>query len=311
MRGIIVAALLLGFGTGAPAQPVLQEALEQPSTRETGSASPWYLLEEANTTVPAPHQKSPSPYLFSVPRTGLEGDYFPRYIILNDELPYRYRELIGDSVYLQVLLLSSIGVLALMPESVTHWSRDKLEEQTLWERWDENVFDGPVWDKDDWTINYIGHPVSGAFYYTMARNDGMSVAESAAFSALMSTFFWEYGYEAFAEVPSIQDLIVTPLAGSILGEGMIILQHRIDDNGGLVMGSKTLGNVAYFLIDPLGNIAAAMRDFLRRFGIRSVVTMSIRTYPMAAGLPDFAFRTTPEYSNLYGEREYGFVITFY
>ncbi|MFZ2890098.1 DUF3943 domain-containing protein, partial [Sulfuricurvum sp.] len=53
----------------------------------------------------------------------------------------------------------------------------------------------------------------------MARNDGLSIGESAAFSTLMSTFFWEYGYEAFAEVPSIQDLIFTPLVGSLFGEG--------------------------------------------------------------------------------------------
>ncbi|WP_422121346.1 DUF3943 domain-containing protein [Photobacterium damselae] len=26
----------------------------------------------------------------------------------------------------------------------------------------------------------------------------------------MSTVYWEYGVEAFAEVPSIQDLVVTP-----------------------------------------------------------------------------------------------------
>jgi len=238
-------------------------------------------------------------------------EYFPQTINVNEVLPYRYRELIGDSVYLQLLLLSSIGVLALMPESMTNWNAEELREKSLWVRWKENVFEGPVWDNDDWTINYIGHPVSGAFYYTMARNDGMSIAESAAFSTLMSTFFWEYGYEAFAEVPSVQDLIVTPLAGSILGEGMIVLQGKLDRNGGKLLGSQRLGNVAYFVLDPLGNIADWIRGVLKASGIDATVTMTVRTYPMAEGMPSMPFKTSAEYSMLYGEREYGIVLTIY
>ncbi|WP_203249645.1 MULTISPECIES: DUF3943 domain-containing protein [Cysteiniphilum] len=66
---------------------------------------------------------------------------------------------------------------------------------------------------------YIGHPYAGAIYYMAARDSGFGEFESFLYSAFISTFFWEYGVEAFAEVPSIQDLIVTPVDGWLLGVG--------------------------------------------------------------------------------------------
>lgn len=278
------------------------------------SASAETTLYDRLSTISVPQfqshiPRSPERIDTAPPVYNYNPDYLPYTVTINDEVPDRFKRLIEDSTYLQFLLVSSIGGLALMPESVTSWNMEELKEKSLWVRWKDNVFKGPVWDNDDWTINYIGHPISGAFYYTMARNDGMSIGESAAFSTFMSTFFWEYGYEAFAEIPSIQDLIITPLAGSFLGEGMIILQRKLDQNGGVVWGSKRLGNIGYFLIDPLGNLADVMRNILSQFHINPDVTVSIQTYPRAAGLPRFLFVTSPEYSMLYGERQYGFVIT--
>jgi hypothetical protein len=240
---------------------------------------------------------------------GSEGqDYIPHYINVNNEFPDRYKNLVGDSVYLQFLMISSIGFLAILPESVTNWNSEKLKERSLGERWKENVTTTPVWDNDNWMINYIGHPVSGAFYYTLARNDGMSIGESAAFSTMMSTFFWEYGYESFAEIPSIQDLIFTPLLGSILGEQMFTLQKKLDQNGGVVLGSKTLGDMGYFILDPLGNIAYGIGNTLKKFNFDADVTMNIQTYPQAKDIPHYP-ETPIEDSLRFKEREYGFIIT--
>ncbi|MDP3464537.1 MAG: DUF3943 domain-containing protein [Sulfuricurvum sp.] len=244
--------------------------------------------------------------------TDVGKDYSPDYINVNEELPYRYKKLIEDSLYLQLLMISSVGFLTLLPESITSWNMEELQKQTLSERWFENVSSTPVWDNDNWIVNYIGHPVSGAFYYTMARNDGMSIGESAAFSALMSTFFWEYGYESFAETPSIQDLIFTPLLGSILGEGMIVLQGKLDQKGGVIFGSRTLGNISYFFLDPLGNIAHGMKGILKTFNIDLDVTMTIQTYPQTGTtMPQFRFLDPKEDSIRAREREIGFVITFW
>ena len=236
-------------------------------------------------------------------------DYTPTFINVNEELPYRYKAVVEDSLYLQLIMLSSIGALAMMPEDITNWNAAKLEEKPLSQRWKDHVTTRPVWDNDSWAINYIGHPVSGAWYYTMGRNNGLSIGESAALSALMSTFVWEYGYEAFAEVPSIQDLIFTPLLGSILGEGMYILEGKLDQKGGKVFGSRVLGNVSYFFLDPLGRIADGMKNTLLYFRIDLDVTMSIQTYPQFRPIPHH-LSGEPTDSILYNDREIGFIITF-
>lgn len=235
-------------------------------------------------------------------------DYLPQNVNVNQQLPTRYGSVIEDSIYLQGVMLSAIAVLALMPENITNWNAAKLEEKSLSQRWKDHVSTAPVWDNDNWFINYVGHPVSGAWYYTMARNDGLSIQESAMVSVLMSTFVWEYGYEAFAEVPSIQDLIFTPLFGSILGEGMFALQGKLDRQNGMILGSKRLGDIGYFLIDPLGNIAAWMRSGLNYFHINADVTMTIQTYPLAGKEKRSweSLNTPPAFSNY--EREYGFII---
>lgn len=237
-------------------------------------------------------------------------EYLPQLINVNEQLPDRYRSVIEDSIYLQGVMLSSIGLLALMPESITNWNAAKLEEKSLSQRWKDHVTTKPVWDNDSWVINYIGHPVSGAWYYTMARNDGLSIQESAVVSVLMSTFVWEYGYEAFAEVPSIQDLIFTPLFGSIFGEGMFMLQGKLDEQGGMLWGSKTLGSVSYFLIDPLGNIADWMENGLNNFHINADVTMMIQTYPHFQIESQHLFGDFKAELPPHEKREYGFVIRF-
>lgn len=239
------------------------------------------------------------------------GDYLPHFINVNEELPYRYKEVIEDSVYLQLIMISSIALLAVMPEDITNWNAAKLQEKSLSQRWKDHVSRRPVWDNDNWIINYIGHPVSGAWYYTMGRNDGMTIGESAAFSALMSTFFWEYGYEAFSEVPSIQDIIFTPLFGSLFGEGMFILQEKLDQQGRAVLGSKMLGNVGYFFLDPMGNIADWMRSTLQSFHLDADVTMTIQTYPQAGKIEQFRSFAPKEDSIRAREGEIGFIITFW
>ena len=155
-------------------------------------------------------------------------------------------------------MIGTIGVLYMMPTSVTNW---EAEDVSLSEKWKKHVKEGPVWDKDDFAINYIGHPVSGAWYYMVAREDGFDPWRSFAYSFIMSSFFWEYGYEAFAEIPSIQDLIFTPTLGAIMGEGFWYLQSMLDRNKGLIWGSKSLGNVAYFFLNPIKRITSSLNNY--------------------------------------------------
>ncbi|QLY24248.1 DUF3943 domain-containing protein [Bdellovibrio sp. KM01] len=156
--------------------------------------------------------------------------------------------------------LGVAGVLYLMPESVSKWDKSKMKN--LPKNWEENVKAGPHMDKDDWMINYIGHPYSGAAYYQVARNEGLSMMQSFGYSVLMSTFFWEFGVEAFAEQPSIQDLFATPIVGSILGEIFYRAELKIKANNGELLGSKRLGAFAMIVMNPMGVVADKINDLI-------------------------------------------------
>lgn len=107
----------------------------------------------------------------------------------------------------------AVGIIYLMPESVSSWSRE--QKRDSFKKYHKNVGHLAV-DRDKFYINYVLHPYWGAAYYTRARERGLSEGAAVAFSAGVSAMY-EFGVEAFFEKPSIQDLVVTPLAGSLLG----------------------------------------------------------------------------------------------
>ena len=169
----------------------------------------------------------------------------------------KYEKLIIELAYLQVLAVGTIGVIAVLPEGVSNWTEEDktfADGQELLAKHAENIAKGPVVDNDSVAINYLGHSVAGSYFYVWGRQSGLSWQESAVLTTLMSTFFWEYGWEAFAEVPSTQDLIITPLLGSILGEGTNYLYNKLMDNDGKIYDSIILGGIGRTLLNPIGEV---------------------------------------------------------
>jgi len=150
--------------------------------------------------------------------------------------------------------LLTLGVLYLLPEDATAWNKKEIQDVPLFKRWWKNVKKGPIVDGDNFMFNYVLHPYGGAAYYMGARSVGFNLYYSFLYSAAVSTIFWEYGFEAFMEVPSIQDLVITPLAGVLMGEAFYILKRHIVSNGYRLFGSRILGNVTAFLIDPVNEV---------------------------------------------------------
>jgi len=184
-----------------------------------------------------------------------------------------YRRLsYATSMYVGATVIA-FGVLYAMPESSTHWDKQAMKENGFAYKWKQNVKAGPVWDNDDWVLNYVTHPYSGGVYYMTARSSGFNIFESFLYSAFMSTFFWEYGIEAFAEIPSKQDLIVTPVIGSALGEGFFYCKKSILKHDKKVLNSKFLGYTTLFVIDPFNSI-------LDSFGYKDRRTTQLNLAPI-------------------------------
>ncbi len=109
--------------------------------------------------------------------------------------------------------VASLGILAglniggrLLNYSYVNVSVDSLAKN-LSSRW--------VWDDDLFATNQFGHPYMGSLFYSAARANGLSVLESAAVT-YVDSLVWELAFET--EIPSINDQLLTPVAGVLLGE---------------------------------------------------------------------------------------------
>ena len=163
-----------------------------------------------------------------------------------------------------------IGLLYVAPESISGWTPEQKDTYTF-EKWWDNVTH-PVIDSDDWYINYILHPYWGGTYFVRARERGLNSGQSFWYSTLLSTLY-EFGAEALFEKVSIQDLILTPTVGSIIGEYWFVpWRERIRaKEGPLTFWDKTVLAVT----DPLGAINATVDKWL---GIKTTV----QVVPMTA-----------------------------
>lgn len=178
-----------------------------------------------------------------------------------------------DVTYFLGFQFAAIAVLYAAPESISGWDREQKKNYSS-AKWRKNV-SKVVWDDDRWWINYVLHPYWGGAYYVQARERGLDRTQAFWYSALLSTIF-EYGAEALAEPVSVQDLIVTPVVGALVGEYLFTpLRARIRAKPGeLNWADKTL----LVVTDPLGVISA---ETDRLFGIKS----TLRWQPVGMPLP--------------------------
>jgi len=112
--------------------------------------------------------------------------------------------------------------LILSPEYISQWNRKEVFTATaMREQYVKTFTTAPVKDNDLAVINYIGHPYQGSFYFNATRSQGARFWQ-ASLSTILQSVLWEYVWEGGLEQPSIQDLVITPLGGILLGE----LSHR-------------------------------------------------------------------------------------
>lgn len=189
----------------------------------------------------------------------------------------------------------TLAVLECLPEGATNWNRASIQSVPPFRRWYNNVIKkGPEWDGDNPIFNYVLHPYAGAVYFMSARSAGFSFWRSFLYSAIISNVGWEYGIEGFMERPSIQDLIITPCVGSVLGECFYKLKRRIVADRYHLWGSPVLGNIVAFLIDPVNEVVGLFGHSTSRHIYRSdevsrpKVTSSLMP-AVVGGAPGFSF----------------------
>lgn len=75
-------------------------------------------------------------------------------------------------------------------------------------------------DRDDFTVNQLGHPYQGSMYHGFARASGLNYWQAWAYT-FVGSVFWEVAGETTR--PSKNDQISTGIGGSFLGEALFRL----------------------------------------------------------------------------------------
>jgi hypothetical protein len=115
--------------------------------------------------------------------------------------------------------------------------------------WFEQLGQGWELDDDAYTTNQLAHPFMGAQMFSAARSTGHNFWVSGVY-AVGGSMMWEAVLEN--EVPSINDMITTPIGGMFIGEAV----HRF----GRALLYKGYGNpnwvrrVAAGVLDPVGEL---------------------------------------------------------
>jgi hypothetical protein len=117
-----------------------------------------------------------------------------------------------------------------------------------WSAWRRKLeLDAVRFDSNDFLTNAIRHPVAGTAYFHVARENGLPFFQSYL-SSFLASLFWEYFIEV-RELPSLNDIIMTPGAGMVIGESTYQLGRAF------AAGPPSLGNdLGAWLLSPIRSL---------------------------------------------------------
>ena len=174
--------------------------------------------------------------------------------------------------------------------------------ESIW----RNLRTVPIYDKDPFSVNQIGHPYQGGIYYGLARSAGLDYWQGLLYT-IGGSLLWETVGETTP--PSINDHISTSIGGSFVGEAMFRMASLLLEGGGETPGFwRELG--AALISPPTGfNRLVFGERFTAIFPsrdpeifIRLRLGATLTTDVTAQGLPDTAKRQegSADYSITYG-----------
>jgi len=224
---------------------------------QAGSRSKQSLIRKAMFTTATSSRTS----TITAPSAETAADESPSHTaVANNRVP-DWCGIWRDTAILFGAQVASIGVLYVMPESVSGWDDESKKEN--FKNYPKH-FVNPVIDDDKFYLNYVIHPYWGATYYIRGRERGLNRISSLFYSSLLSAMY-EFGVECIFEYPSIQDLIVTPVAGSLVGAFLFEpLRAVIKRKQEL----RWYDHAALVLTDPIGVLSLGIEKL---FGIKSTI----------------------------------------
>lgn len=135
-----------------------------------------------------------------------------------------------------------VAAFTLLPTEVTGWHEPEFNGLK------KNFTEGPRVDNDRFLFNYVAHPLAGSEYYLIARNRDLNWWQSMAYSAALSSAF-EFLIESAYEQASWQDIWITPVSGTVIGELRWQVKKALENpSTGKPVG--IFDKILYVVIDP-------------------------------------------------------------
>jgi hypothetical protein len=154
--------------------------------------------------------------------------------------------------------LHALGLMTVMRSSEAYlWPEPFADTARFGYHYQRAFTQPPLWessrplfekDGDRWQLNVIGHGLFGSELYLRARACRKPWWQALLFTGAASTL-WEYGFEANGVRPSALDLVYTPAAGLMLGEGRFQVLRLARG-----MASGTARTTLRAIVDPLGEL---------------------------------------------------------
>jgi len=155
------------------------------------------------------------------------------------------------------VLRTFLGELAFLTlQGAWYWGHQEHSESEIdadsWSTWRGKLFSLRYFrfDNDHFNTNAVGHPISGLISYQIARGSGLGVGGSMLATVASSTA-WKYFGESNQKL-SINDLVITPASGWVLGEASYRLGSFFAD------GAPTLANcIGALVFSPVATLTEA------------------------------------------------------
>jgi hypothetical protein len=136
--------------------------------------------------------------------------------------------------------------------------RDPAHQSFSWSDWKRKLtLQTLALDDDRFDTNALSHPQAGMVYYQIARGNGLGFGSSYV-ATFLSSAFWEYLVE-YVEVPSLNDLVMTPVAGVVVGESSFRLGRLFA--AGRPSPGNLIGQLAFSPVATLNDLMAGRSPF--------------------------------------------------
>jgi len=153
----------------------------------------------------------------------------------------------------------------------------KVYSSTFSTSWDHLREQHWVHDQDPFNVNQFAHPYQGATMYGLARSSGHSFWTSLA-HANVGSFIWKMAGET--DPPSIDDMITTGQAGSLLGEALYRMADLVITQGHGKKRDKRREFLAVLVSPP---VAVNRRVFRDRFRSQLSDTLPATSWQVGLG----------------------------